>query len=309
MARLPYTVDPEYTGLAISYRNGLMIADRVLPRVLVGQEDFYYQLMTKSERFTIPDTAIGRKGVANQVEFSGTRTQSYTLDRGLGYTVPQKDIDNAPVGYDPVAYHVELTTELIVLDREKRVADLIFDADTYPAANKVQLSGNHQWDEYAQTDSDPIEDIMTGLESCMIRPNLMAIGRAPWSKLARHPEIVKAVNGNSGDSGIARRQQVAELFELEEILVGEGWYNSSQEGQTASYSRLWGNHCALLYVPMNPKPEQMTFGFTAQYGERVVKTAFDDSIGLDGAAVGIIGEKVREVISASDQGYFLEDVI
>ena len=42
--------------------------------------------------------------------------------------------------------------------------------------------------------------------------------RQAWTILATHPHIIKAVQGNSGDRGIASRQQVAELGQGEAVL-------------------------------------------------------------------------------------------
>ena len=69
MQKYPFPVDPELTQIAMAYRNKSMIADSVLPIVPVGKQSFKYSVYAKEERFTVPETLVGRKSRPNQVEF------------------------------------------------------------------------------------------------------------------------------------------------------------------------------------------------------------------------------------------------
>ncbi len=308
LAVAPFPVQPELTAIAIAYRNQRLIADDVLPRVGVGVQTFKYLKHTKEDRFTIPDTKVGRKSKPNEVDFSATEVEASTQDYALDDPIPQADIDNAPQNYNPLGSSAEGLTQLIMLDREKRVADLVFDAAQYAAANKVTLSGTGQWSDY--TNSDPVSNIMTGLDACIMRPSAMVIGRAAFSKLAMHPKIAKAVLGNSGDVTIATRQQIAALFELEDVLVGEGWLNTAKKGQTASMARVWGKHCALIYRDRTANTRGgTTFGFTAQFGGRIAGAEPDSKIGMRGGQRVRVGESVKELITANDLGYFIQNAV
>ncbi len=189
MPDAPFPIIPELTAISIAYRNPRLIADAVLPRVTVGKKQFSYQLQTKAEGFTVPDTKVGRKSAPTKVEFSGTKTDSSTDDYGLDDPIPDDDIKNAAEGYDPVGRAVEGLTNLIALDREVRASALVFALNTYAAANRVTLAGNDQWSDFVN--SDPIDDVMVGLDACIMRPNIMVIGRAAYSKLVMHPKICK----------------------------------------------------------------------------------------------------------------------
>jgi hypothetical protein len=304
----PFPIQPELTAVAIAYRNQALIADGVLPRVPVGKQEFKYLKHTKEDTFTLPDTRVGRKGKPNEVDFTATETTSATEDYGLDDPIPQNDIDNAPENFDPLGRATEGLADLILLDREKRAADLVFTAANYPAANKVTLAGVSQWSDF--TNSDPVANIMAGLDALILRPNIMVLGRAVFSKMATHPKIAKAVLGNSGDVTIATRQQIAALFELEEVLVGEGWLNTAKKGQTASMARVWGKHCALLYRNKVATTQNgTTFGLTAQFGSRVAGAMPDENIGLRGGQRVRVGESVKELITASDLGYFIENAV
>ena len=70
-----------------------------------------------------------------------------------------------------------------------------------------------------------------------------------WTALRQHPKIVEAVAATgAGDqaSGIVMKEAVAELFEVDRVLVGMAWYQSAKRGQADAFARLWGKHaCAI----------------------------------------------------------------
>lgn len=304
--KAPFVITPELTAIAIAYHNPRLIADEVLPRVPVGKKEFKYKLHTMQEGFTVPNTLVGRTSRPNKVEFTSTDETESVIDYGLDDPVPQDDIDNAPPNYSPLGRATEGLTSLIELDREIRTAALVFASGSYAAANRLALSGSDQFSDFIG--SDPVKTIMDALDAMVMRGNIAVIGRAAFSVLARHPKICKAVHGNSGDAGIVTRRAIAELFELDDIFVGEGFANSAKKGQTPSLNRVWGKHLALLYRD-RVNPNQVTFGFTAQFGKRIAGAFEDKNIGLRGGQNVRVGESVQEIVCANDLGFFLQNVV
>lgn len=306
----PFPVDPYLTGIAIAYRNQSYIADGVLPRVPVASEEFKYNLYPVAETFAIPETLVGRRSRPNEVTLTATEITSMTQDYGLDDPIPQTDIANAQAGGlpSPVDGAVEQLTDYIMLDREKRVADLVFAAGSYASSYKTQLSGTSQWSDF--TNSNPISDILAGIDAALMRPNVMVLGQAVWTKLRQHPKIVQAIAGQAIAGGITTREAVAQLFELEEILIGSSYLNTARPGQTASLSRVWGKHALLLYRNRNASTQRgLTFGMTAQFGGRVSGQKEDGDIGLRGGVRVRVGEGVKELITAASAAYFVQDAV
>lgn len=304
----PFPIQPDLTAIAIGYRNKSLIADGVLPRVPVAKQEFKYLKHDMAEGFTIPDTKVGRKSRPNQVSFSATEETESTKDYGLDDPIPQADIDNAPSNYNPLARSTEGLTNLILLDREKRVADVVQNYDNYATANKVTLSGTDQFSDF--TNSDPIEVIMSALDNMVMRGNIAVMGQEVFSVLCRHPKICKAVNGNSGDVGIVRAKDIADLFNLEALLVGAAFLNTAKKGQAVSLARVWGKHLELIYRDrLADARSGITYGFTAQWGSRVAGSTPDKNIGLRGGQVVRVGESVKELICANDLGYMIKDAV
>ena len=304
----PFPINPALMAIVIAHRNKEMIADEVLPRVPVGKQEFKWLEHNMAEGFTVPDTKVGRSSQPNQVSFSAIEKTSSTEDYGLDDPIPQADIDNAPENYDPIGRASEGIINIVELDREVRVAAAVFNAATYGANNKVALVGGDQFSDYVN--SDPVGVITGALDTMIMRGNIIAIGRAVFSKLATHPQILKAVHGNSGDAGVATRRQLAELFELDDILVGSAWVNTARKGQALVLARTWGKHLALLYRDKTADTRSgVTFGVTAQFGTRIAGQIEDKDIGLRGGIRVRAGESVKEVICAPDLGYFIENAI
>ncbi|MGC5778836.1 hypothetical protein [Methylobacterium sp. NFXW15] len=136
----PFPVDPVITAIAIGYRNQAqdLIADQVLPRVPVLGERYKWTEYPLAEHFTVPDTEVGRRGRVNRVEFSGVERTRGTQDYGLEDAIPISDINEAEgqrrrgLGLiDPEKISAEGLTDLVLLDREVRVAAVAQNPDNY----------------------------------------------------------------------------------------------------------------------------------------------------------------------------------
>jgi hypothetical protein len=312
--KFPFVPSPQYTAIALAYTNRELIADQVLPRLTVSAREFKWDRHEKSSLFMVPNTLVGRKGRPNEVEFAATEETSSVGDYGLEDAIPQEDVDAAQgkPGLDPIGRATEGVSQLIALDREVRTANLVFNPATYPVGNKVQLSTNDQWNEYAQAASDPVEDILSAKEAALMPYNTAVIGEKVWFALRRHPKLLAAyypVNASGG--GLLTLQQFAELFEFERVLIGRAKKATSKPGQTLALGDVWGNHFAMLH--QNPlaslRGNGITFGATAEHGTRFASTRPDADIGLRGGTRVRIGETVKELITAADCGYLIQDAV
>jgi hypothetical protein len=308
MAPNPYPQDTFYSSIVISYKNEMLIADEASQYVPVGKREFRYLKHKLEEGLTIPNTNAGRTSELNEALFSAEEATGYVEDYGLQHPLPQDDIDNAPQGFDPRAHAAEMLMRLILLDREKRVADLFFNSASYAAGQTVTLSGTDQFSDF--TNSDPQGVIDDVLDVPPLRPNVLIFGRSVWTKFRRHPGIVEAVRSTGSTAGTVTRQEVADLFEVQKVLVGEGWLNTAKPGQAISRSRVWGKHIAAIYQEnMAASSMGTAFSFTARFKDRVASAEPDRRIGLRGGERIRVGESVKEVIAAPDLGYFIQNAI
>lgn len=308
MANAPFPIDPDLTSLSIAYRNEAMVADQVLPRVRVGKQEFKYFKYTKEDPFTVPDTRVGRKSAPNMVETGGTEVTDSTVDYGLEDAIPVADIQNADSRYNPLARATVYLTDLIELDREVRVATAVTTLANYPSAQRATLSGTGQWSDW--TNSNPASAILSAMDAMVMRPNMLVIGQQVATQLMQHPKVVQIVNKTSQSNGIVTLEAFAMALGLQRVVVGQSWINTAKKGQAASYSRAWGKHAALLHINSNADPGRGgTFGFSAQWGDRIAGSDFDRNIGLRGGQRVRVGESVKEVIAENTCGYFFQNAV
>ena len=306
MPTTPFEIDPTRTTITVAYRNESYIADQVLPRVRVEAEEFTYLSYPLGEMFRFPDTRVGRHGAPNEVALTANEDTAKTLDYGLEDPIPQKDIENASIDFDPLDRATMQMTDYIMLDREIRTAALVFNETNYD--NKITLAGNAQWSNLEN--SDPVEDILTGMDACLMKPNVIVMGQKVWSVLRRHPKMVQAIRSGSAQEGLIERRQLSELLEVEEVLVGMSWKDTAKPGVASAIARIWGEHVSLIYRNRLADSQRgITFGFTAQFGERVTWSFFDERIGLRGGTRVRVGESVKELIVAPKAGYFIKNAV
>lgn len=152
MSQAPFVVQPHLTAIALTYRNQKLIADAVLPRVPVESDLFKWSKFTMQDGYTVPDTRVGRKSAVNQIDWTATEQTAQTVDYGLEDPIPMADIRRAQstmrtqgvMPIDPEKRSTLLLTDLVALDREVRVANAVFNANSYATANKTTLSGTSQ---------------------------------------------------------------------------------------------------------------------------------------------------------------------
>lgn len=309
MAVRPFPTNPILTAIAIAYRNPdiALIADAVLPRTPTAAE-FKYLKYNLADGFTVPDAKVGRKSAPTEVDFSATEVADKVLDFGFDDLVPNEDIADDNQRVDPLGTAAAYLTHLLNLAREQRAAALVFATGSYAAGNQATLSGNGQWSD--TTNSDPVAAIGDALDVPVMRPNIAVFGQVAWTKTRRHPKLVQAIKGTAQGAGMVSRQEFAEFFELQEVLVGAGFANSAKRGQTATLARVWGKHAAFLYRDRAAGPQVgVTFGFTAEASGKTSGSIDEPTIGLTGCQRVRVGERVKEVVCATDLGYFFQNAV
>lgn len=303
-------IDATLSNLSVKYRNETMLAPLLLPLVKVGKRADKFFKYKKEDSYKLADDKIGPKSLPNEIDW-GVSEENYSVkDHALGDWLPQELIDNADNPLQPEVDTNDFLNLLLDIAQEKRVSDVVFAAGTYPTGNKVQLSGTSQWGGSAD---DPINDVLMAVESCFVRANTLIFGQEAWQKFRALPEVLDAVKGGTrqqaSPGGLATASEVASLLEVENVLVGRGRYISTKEGQTPTYTRLWGKHCAAMYVEKNPGIKSITFGVTFVEMLRQTQRDFDPKRGIKGAHYIKVACNSDEKVIASDLGYFIQDAV
>jgi hypothetical protein len=317
-----FVVDAGLTAIVLNYRNKLLIGDQILPRVRVGTKAFEYTTMLASQNITLIDTNVGRRSKPNEIDMTGQSATAKCEDQALDAPVPYNDIEeyNSGVARGLVAPRdidgakVEQVQNVIDLRREKRVADTVYTAASYPAGNKVTLSGTSQWSDY--TNSDPLTAMLTALDAMYWRPNSLVMGNDVWAKLRVHPKLSAALYPQGGNASVATApiqdtSGLAAVLGLQNVYIGQSFLNTAKPGQAISNARVWGKH-ALFFTKddsIRTTDGGITLGITAQFGERVSGRIMDPDMGMRGGYRVRAGECLKEVLVAPDTAYLFTNAV
>jgi hypothetical protein len=314
----PFVSNAAMTAIAIAYRNPAtaFIADQLMPRTPVMTESFKWMEIPIGDAFSVPNTAVSRRGRVPEVEFGSVEAAASVNDYGIQNVIPTADIDAAAAQraanlstFDPRNHAAAMLTDLMMLDREVRVAAAAQNSANYSPSNVTNIAT--AGDRFDSDTSDPEAVIDAALNAPVIfRPNTAAMGAQVWQRLRRQPNLVKAVRGTTQADGKITRQEFVEYFELQNLLIGEAFVNTSRPGQTPALSRVWGKSISFVYVnPMANTQGGVTWGLTAQFGSRIAGTIINADVGIKGGEVARVGEQVVELVVAKGAGALITNAI
>lgn len=235
-------VDPVLTNLALGYSNNAFVGEHLMPFVPVDKEANKLPKFGK-EAFKIYSTERALRAKSNRINPEGvTLVDLNTDEHDLEYPIDYRE--DAESAFPMQSHATYVVTEGIALRREKMIADMAQNAANYAASNKITLAGTSQ---FTHASSDPIGVIEDGKEAVRAkigkRPNTMIIGAAALKPLKFHAGLIDKIKYTQ--TGAIRLAQLRELFEIENILVGEAVYASDAN----AFGDIWGDNIVLAYVP------------------------------------------------------------
>lgn len=327
LASAPFQTQTALTKIAMTTKPMGLIADMVSP-VIPTPFKFTYTRINEKDVHSLPDNLASRAGRLNEVEYGSTDANDRTVDYGLLCFVPDRDVEEAKaqmLAYDPLATSTDLLATSMKLRREKRVADLVF-YPPYYGTNRVTLVNEGQW---SSIGSNPLANIFDRIDDPLVRPNALVMGQHVWTHFRRHPVIVEAVKSTGAGAivgapgagaggtiqaqGTVSKQQVADLFELDHVLVGSAQVQTANKGQDPVYEYLWGRHAALLHINRalsGPQTAMPSFTFTAQAMPMTVSVFTNKQRGIGaGSHVVKISESCKELISWPGAGFMFENAV
>lgn len=306
MTTIQYTADPMLTGLTLAYTNNDYIADKIFKRDPVTTKEFKYKKYLKSLNLQLPDTLVGETGEPNEVKFKYEKLIDSVEGHSLIERIPKTSIEEAAAEKENLTIAAtEFLTNVFLGAREKRIADLLQDTSNYDGNSKTLTASQ----KFTNADVNAFKIVDDAAQNIWFKPNVMIGGRTAINALRRNPFVVKAANRNSGDSGKATLQDLKDVFEIDNIFVGNSVANLAKLGQSANFVNTWGNNIILAYI--NPSANinyGITFGLTAELGKREISTAFDGEKGVRGVHSVKIAEQYKDIIIAPDCGYLIKGV-
>lgn len=256
-------VDPILTKVLQGYGVHTNIGHILFPRVPV-QTTGGKVIMFTDRDFRIYNTARAPGSNTKRIEV-GYEGADYVLENhSLEGKLPREKLRDANALSPTIKLEsraVRKPWNAMMLELEVQQALLARNPDSYAATNKKVMSGTSQW---TDPDSDPIGDIDTAREviraKCAVDPNRLVLGPMSFTALKNHPKIQKRLT-ITADGKAVTAAMLADLLDLDEVVVGKALYFDEVEGDTVD---AWGNDAILAYTPEASEldREEPAFGYT-----------------------------------------------
>lgn len=312
------------TNMAIAYfqdaRN--FIADRVFPNIPVQKQADQYWIYNREDwnRDQMKERAPGTESAGG----------GYELERGTYFATVQafhKDIDDQVRANADQLLNVDrdatnFVTMKAILRREVTFAQKFLIPGVW-ASGAIGVDASPAAGEFLQWsdgNSTPIEDIRTAKRIVLgitgFVPNKLTLGVAVYDALLDHPDIVDRIKYGQtpGAPAMANEQILAQLFEVDEVLVSRVIVNNATTGAAENTSFIVGNNALLTYSPPSPSIFAPSAGYTfswtgylgaAPQGFRIKRFRME---WLESDRVEIAMAYEQKVVGA-DLGYFFENAV
>ena len=305
-------IDLMLTNISLQTKNEGYLAEAVMPIIPVRLEASKYFTFGK-ERFDAPPALRAERAKYNRVEYALT-TDTYSCEEyGLELPIDDRERQNAIEPLNVDVDSTEILTDMVLNDREQRVATVLRTAGNYTLSNTTDLAGLVTAWLPTNGSSDPISDItITGRERVRQNigryPNTLVIGATVFSNLKQHPLIIDRIKYNGGGTvpGKVTLAALAELFEVENVHVGLPLRRTSNQGQTDVLADVWGSDALLAYINPRPALKQISLSYMFQSRPRQVFKYRDDTISSD---VIRCSEVTDEKMVANGAGYLWKNVL
>ena len=280
------------------------LADKVLPPVPVAKESAAYWVYDKS-RLDAPDSKRAPRSQYNRIDWNVT-TDTYLAEQyGLEGEIDDEERKNAASPLDLDVDTTEIVTDMVLNNREKRVADLVLSTATI--TNNITLAGGDQWSDYAN--SDPLDDIKTARTTIYLgapgyAPNVMLMGYMTFEALKLHPDIKEIIKYT--ERAIVTRQLLASVFEVDEVLIGKVIRRTSKEGAADTFADVWGKDVLMFFRENRPSLKRVSFGYQMRTSDLRVFRYREDKRDTD---VIRVSEKQDEKIVSGAVAYLIKAAV
>lgn len=302
------------TNISVQYANDEYIGERLMPTLpgTEGKLSAVYFTYNKRDRLAYPDDTVSDRSFANEVNESRSTASVSLTPRALREYVDSLTLQNQDAPLNELLDAQVNVIEGLAFKREQRIATVLTTGANF-GSNTSAIAAASRWD--SATGGDPIGDIDTALAALWTGRGPSRIvgycGLTVWNVLKKHPKILDLFKYGGTTPGMATPEMVAKFFGMDEILVGKARQDTANLGQTASYSRMWGEDSfGIVRVDAGASVRNVSFGkvFTDRAGF-ASDTVYDASRGTDGGywVRAKIAESAPTVIAA-DAGYLLTTV-
>ncbi len=218
------------TNISVMHKNQNYIADRIFNTVQVQkQSDYYYKFLKgawfRNEASLRSPGADARRG--GYVVTSDTFT---CKEYAFAHPVPVELINNADAPIKPMALGVEFATNKILLKKEILMSAAVCTASNWTTSDDVDADWLH-----TDAGNTFIADILDAKETIRrligVYPNVLVMDAKTFRNVKQNEDVLARIiySGTQGRPADVTSQTIAQLFELDEVIIGTALYSSAEE--------------------------------------------------------------------------------
>ena len=277
-------VNRPLTAISIAFmqNQNRFIASKVFPTVSVKKQSDRYFVYDKQQwfrsdaKYRAPGTESAGSG------FTIDNTPSYFANTVALHTDVDDDTRaNADDPLSPDRDATEFVSRGIMLKRELTWASKFFTTGVWDGSTTGgDITPGVLWSAGGST---PIEDIRAQIHAVDTKtgltPNKLVLGAEVWNILQDHPDFLDRIKYTQ--KGIVTADLLAQVLELDEVLIAKALQDTANEGAAAAMSYIFGKDALLVYAAPRPAIKTpsagYTFAWTGKFGanaEGVVMSRF-----------------------------------
>jgi hypothetical protein len=244
-------------SIAMLQNPSSFIASKVFPIVPVSKRSDVYYVYDRGY-FNRNQAKKRAPGAPSAGADYALGTDSYLADVfAIHHDIADQIRANADAALNLDVDATQLVTHQLLIQREANFASTylatsVWATDITGVSSSPSGAQVLQWNDASST---PIENIRvakrTVLQNTGFMPNTLTLGRPVFDALLDHPDIVDRIKygQTAGAPAMANEQVLAQLFEVDRVLVSDAIVNSAAEGQTNSHGFVVGKVALLSYTP------------------------------------------------------------
>lgn len=245
-------VDPDLTSMAIDWPVPQLIGEQIAPFTPVETVPSakYWTFGRAEERITPAKRGVSDTSRSVEIAMS---TDTYVIDDyALNLPVADKTRQAATGAAPKALAQGRLTKKLktdVMLNHEYQVNALMATSSNYLGTGGPNSTGlyenmdtlaTHNFDDTNVNGVDVILAYMDAVEEASgLRPDTLVISADCYRKMRTDPNF----KGNATAQVLLTREQIAELFEVDKIIIARTLYNTAKKGQNPTLARLWTSNC------------------------------------------------------------------
>ena len=265
MATTKKYTDPLLTKIAKGHRPRGHVNEIILPQLGVVKPSAKIGVYDGSS-MRLVTTIKAPEGQTPTVTFTTDQADAYTLEEhALKAMAADKIAENQENPFNEQRDKTEFVMDLLSVAREYGLSSYMNDDGNF--TNTSTLSGTSQW---SGDDDDPLGDVKTAIGTAADAMNqydgdMSLIMSTPvWRQFVVLDEVKDLLGFKYSQTAYIRPEQIATALGIRQVIIARGRYNSAEDGQTDSFSNLWGKHCWAAYIPRQPKIKEICFGYTCR---------------------------------------------